>query len=545
MSSSIAEHYIELFKDDRRGLFALLACSAALQLDDETACEVVELVSDSNGPTRSLIWRIKKLGCVWKDRNGFWHLTEDVRRPLHARLLEVLSEAKIVQLREHLVQKASARAKQTDPHDDLATQHQLLTRLEGIYQGLLISTKSNTTANELAELWRRLPPVAADGLARSVDYIADELDRLLHALPDAVLFLRGIAARTRDDDLAQEKYFGRVWKRARRARVRQGPSQPGYIGAMAAHYSGLLFQNRDPTTAEKALRDSLRWIEAGRERGLFYLALGTLLAIDSKRRDEAEEAFNQSLKLLEDPPDKAQVHLALAAFMEMGREIKSQSHSTSRESVDRKLAIPEPWTTDVEIPLEEFRSSLENEMYEFAVDYLRSQGAGKSGDTTGLLGELRTRFSAEHETAWENEAQFVGAAAHVLRRILVDRARAHYSSQLNQDRHTEWLKKVEEFGAKPEADLLALEDALNRLQKIDRDQVRLVELRFYAGLTVEETARLLQMPEATVWLEWRTATAFLKRELIRGKSILQQLDTANLMNTGSIDRQSNRPFIGT
>lgn len=538
MSSSIAEHYTDLFKDDRRGLFALLACSAALQLDDETACEVVELVANTSGSTRSLVWRIKKLGCVWKDWNGFWHLTEHVRRQLHRRLHEELPEAKIVQLREHLVHKAASRAKQTDPHDDLATQHQLLTRLEAIYQGLLIPDRSNATAHELAELWRRLPPAAADGLARSVDYLADELDQRLRSLPDAVLFLRGMAARTRDDDRAQEKYFGRVWRRARRAEAQHG--KPGHISAMAAHYSGLLFQHKDPTTAEKALLDSLRWMEAGRDRGLVYLSLGTLLATDAKRRDEAERALNQSLELLWDPADKAKVHLALAALLEKGPEIKSLSQSTSRESLEEKLQVAEAWTTDVAIPLEDFMASLQDEMYQFAVRYLRDQRTGTSGETGGLMGELRTSFFAQGKTAWEDEAQFVGDAARVLRRILVEHARAHYSTKLNQDRHAEWLKKVEEFGSEPEADLLALDDALNRLQKIDPDQVRLVELRFYAGLTFEQTAKLLRISENNVKRDWRFATAFLKHELTRAKSVLQQLATANLMNTGSIDQERNQ-----
>jgi RNA polymerase sigma-70 factor, ECF subfamily len=543
MSTSIAEHYAELFKDDQPGLLALLACSAALQLDDETACEVVKLVANTNGSTRSLVWRIKKLGCVWKEWNGLWRLTEDVRRQFHERLHKELAEAKIVQLREHLIQKAASRAQQTDPHDDMATQHQLLTRLEAIYQGLQIPARSNATANQLVELWRRLAPTAAEALARSVDHLGDELDQRLPALPDAVLLLRGIAARARDDVNAQEKYFGRVWRRARRATVHEDHAQPGYIGAMAAYYSGQLFQHRDPITAEKALRDSLKWIEAGRERGLVYLSLATLLSTDPKRRDEVEQAFNQSLESLSEPADKAKVHLALAAWLN-NPAIKGPSQSTSHDSLEQKHQVSEPWTTEVEIPLEEFRASIQEEMYQFASGYLRDPGSGKSAEIGGLMGELRRRFFTQKEIVWEEEAQFVGDAAHVSRRIIVNHARTHYSTKLNQDRHAEWLKKVEEFGNEPEADLLALDDALNQFQKISPDHVRLVEFRFYAGMTVEETAKFLRMPEQAVEREWSFAKAFLKNELMRAKSILQQLDTANLMNTGSIDQQVNRPFVG-
>lgn len=541
MSTSIAEHYAELFKDDQRGLVALLACSAALQLDDETACEVIQMVADTKSSTRSLVWRVKKLGCVWKEWNGLWHLTEGVRRQLHERLHKELAETKIIQLREHLIRKADSRAQKTDPNDDVATQHQLLTRLEAIYQGLQIPSRSNATANELVKLWRRLPPAAGEALALSVDHLADELAQRLRPLPDAVLFLRGIAARARDDERAQERYFGRVWKRARRAKVRQGDSQPGFISAMAAYYSGLLFQHKDSTTAEKALRYSLEWIEAGRERGLVYLSLATLLSTDPRKHDEVRQYFKQSLESLWDPADQAKVHLAIAAWLKNIPEVKGQSQSTSRESLEQKHRVSEPWTTDVEIPLEEFRASIQEEMYQFAMDYLRDQGPGKSGEIGGLMGELRTRFFAQKETVWENEAQFVGDAAHVLRRILVHHARTHHSTKLDQDRHTEWLRKVKEFGTEPGADLLALDDAINKLQKIDPDQVRLVEFRFYAGLTVPETAKLLGMPEPKVWREWRFARAFLKSELIKAKSILQQFDTD--FDEQWLDRSTIEPFV--
>src|SRR5215218_738455 len=114
MASSTAVQYLELFQGDRPGMLALLACSVALQLDDETACEAVELVANTNGSTRTLVRRVKRLGCVWKDWNGHWHVSDDVRRDLLDRLYQELPETTIVKLRERLAQKAELRAAQIE-----------------------------------------------------------------------------------------------------------------------------------------------------------------------------------------------------------------------------------------------------------------------------------------------------------------------------------------------------------------------------------------------------------------------------------------------
>ena len=80
--SGTAERYLKRLEADPQARLALLACSAALQIDDDTAGEAVELVAKTNGATRALVTRVKKLGCVWKEWNGYWHVAEDVRRDL-------------------------------------------------------------------------------------------------------------------------------------------------------------------------------------------------------------------------------------------------------------------------------------------------------------------------------------------------------------------------------------------------------------------------------------------------------------------------------
>ena len=105
-----------------------------------------------------------------------------------------------------------------------------------------------------------------------------------------------------------------------------------------------------------------------------------------------------------------------------------------------------------------------------------------------------------------------------MRRILVDHARHHYSAKVGGNRLAVSLTDIAAFGAEPDADLLALHDVLNRLEEVDPDQARIVELRFFGGLTIKENAEVMHISHATVEREWRTAKAFLKRELTRARN---------------------------
>jgi len=175
MSNAIAERYTELFNNDRQAVRALLACSAALQLDDETACEAVELVAQSNGSSRALMRRVKKLGCVWKEWNGMWHVSEDVRSGLFE-LLEELPEDTIRELRGHLAQKADARAAALiDATDQFGAHQKLQARFEAAYQRLLIPKDSEKGANELAELWRESPRSAGRRMSATSNAIWNQV----------------------------------------------------------------------------------------------------------------------------------------------------------------------------------------------------------------------------------------------------------------------------------------------------------------------------------------------------------------------------------
>lgn len=135
-------------------------------------------------------------------------------------------------------------------------------------------------------------------------------------------------------------------------------------------------------------------------------------------------------------------------------------------------------------------------------------------DPTALVHELYLRLVDQRQATWEHRIQFFGVAARIMRRILVDHARARLAAKRGADPVFVSLDvAAERDDAGRVADVLAVDDALERLAAFDAEQVRIVELRFFAGLTVEETARVVGRSPRTVKREWRLARAWLHREL--------------------------------
>ncbi|OLD24308.1 MAG: hypothetical protein AUJ04_09300 [Acidobacteria bacterium 13_1_40CM_3_55_6] len=160
----------------------------------------------------------------------------------------------------------------------------------------------------------------------------------------------------------------------------------------------------------------------------------------------------------------------------------------------------ERWNQGDEEALDQLMPLVYDELHRLAGAYLRRE---------------HLRLIQQHNTRWQNRAQFYGVAAQLMRRILVDHARAHYATKRGGDRINVSLKNIGAFGEQPDADLLALHDVLNRLAEIDPDQSRIVELRFFGGLTIEETAEVMHVSHSTVEREWKIAKAWLKRELTK------------------------------
>jgi RNA polymerase sigma-70 factor (ECF subfamily) len=157
---------------------------------------------------------------------------------------------------------------------------------------------------------------------------------------------------------------------------------------------------------------------------------------------------------------------------------------------------------------------------------LRRESEGHTLQTTALVHEAWLRLDAQHEARWQSRTQFYAVAAQMMRRILVDHARRRQSLKRGAASAPVTLDALDREGRAHHAsspapssldpvDLLALDDALARLAEVDPQKARLVELRYFAGLTVPEAAELLGVSLATVGREWAVARAWLRRELER------------------------------
>jgi RNA polymerase sigma factor (TIGR02999 family) len=154
------------------------------------------------------------------------------------------------------------------------------------------------------------------------------------------------------------------------------------------------------------------------------------------------------------------------------------------------------------------------ELHRQATNYLRRERVGHTLQATALINEVYLKLIDQREVNWKNRAHFFGIAAQAMRRILVDHARARHSNKRGGDAENLPLDAAEFATSKDESvDLIDLDEALTRLALLDERQSRIVELRFFSGLSVEETAEALGVSPATVKNDWRTAKAWLFQEL--------------------------------
>jgi RNA polymerase sigma-70 factor, ECF subfamily len=153
------------------------------------------------------------------------------------------------------------------------------------------------------------------------------------------------------------------------------------------------------------------------------------------------------------------------------------------------------------------------ELRRLAASYLRRERPGQTLQPTALVHEAYMRLMKDRPGRWQNRAHFCAIAAHSMRQILIERARARGAIKRGGGGPRITLDDALVAGGERSIDLLALDQALERLAAMDPEQARLVELRFFGGLTVEETAEALDMSPATVKRHWTVARAWLAREL--------------------------------
>lgn len=156
---------------------------------------------------------------------------------------------------------------------------------------------------------------------------------------------------------------------------------------------------------------------------------------------------------------------------------------------------------------------LYNELHKLARRYLQDERAAATLQPTALVSELYLRLIGQEHPDWQSRSHFFGVAAHRMRQILVEHARKHRAGKRGGGVANVELNEMLCFAPGKSAEVLALDDALNALARFDERKAKVIELRFFAGLSVEETAQALDISVATVGREQRMAEAWLKREM--------------------------------
>ncbi|MEP7342559.1 MAG: sigma-70 family RNA polymerase sigma factor [Acidobacteriota bacterium] len=170
------------------------------------------------------------------------------------------------------------------------------------------------------------------------------------------------------------------------------------------------------------------------------------------------------------------------------------------------------WRDGDQGALDELTPLVYDELRRLAGGYLRRERRGHTLQTSALVHEAFLKM-IDQRVNWQNRAHFFGIAAQLMRRILVDYARSQQASKRGSGTTHLALEEAMDEAKAQDADVLALDDALTSLAAFDPRQSQIVELRYFGGLTIEETAEVLDIGHATVEREWNMARAWLRREL--------------------------------
>jgi RNA polymerase sigma factor (TIGR02999 family) len=169
------------------------------------------------------------------------------------------------------------------------------------------------------------------------------------------------------------------------------------------------------------------------------------------------------------------------------------------------------WSDGDRSALDKLLPLVEGELHRLAHRYMSHERADHTLQTTALVNEAYLKL-VDQKVEWQNRAHFFGIAAQIMRRILIDHARKHLGPK-HGGNNTISLDEVAVVSDERASELVALDDALTSLAKLDERKGRVVELRYFGGLSVEETAEVLGVSTDTITRDWRRAKAFLRREL--------------------------------
>ncbi len=190
----------------------------------------------------------------------------------------------------------------------------------------------------------------------------------------------------------------------------------------------------------------------------------------------------------------------------------SQPGEAAAEDVSTLLRA---WSDGDQSALERLTPVVYGELHRLARRYMKGERCGHSLQTTALVNEAYMRLVDYERMQWQNRAHFFAVSAQLMRRILVEHARRHNLKRGGGVQHVS-LDEAAILDSDQDADLVALDDAMNGLARIDPRKVQVVEMRFFGGLSVEETAEVLKVSPVTVKRDWRAARAWLYRELTSG-----------------------------
>ncbi len=171
------------------------------------------------------------------------------------------------------------------------------------------------------------------------------------------------------------------------------------------------------------------------------------------------------------------------------------------------------WGKGNKLALDGLMPLVYDELHRIASRYLRRERQGHTLQTTALINEAYLRIVDQNRVNWQSRAHFFGVAAQMMRRILVDHARSHLYAKRGGGAQKLTLDEAIATPQERDLDLVALDDALTTLAQIDPQQSRIIELRFFGGLTIEETAEVIGISPATVKRDWNMAKAWLFGEI--------------------------------
>jgi RNA polymerase sigma-70 factor (ECF subfamily) len=190
-------------------------------------------------------------------------------------------------------------------------------------------------------------------------------------------------------------------------------------------------------------------------------------------------------------------------------EKAAQPAETSVGDISRLL---QAWTGGDRNALETLTPVVYDELRRLARRYMRRERPGHSLQTTALVHEAYVRMVDYKRMQWQNRAHFFAVSAQLMRRILVEHARRHNLKRGGGAQKVS-LDEAAMVGAERATELVALDDAMNELARLDPRKVQVVEMRFFGGLSVEETAEVLRVSPVTVLRDWSTAKAWLYRHM--------------------------------